>query len=318
MALLPDSIRLFAGNSIPHLAQSISESVDICLGQITVNRFSDGEIKIEILQTVRGLDVFFIQSTCNPANEHLMELLIAADALKRSSVNSITAVIPYMGYSRQDRRPGFSRTPITSSLVANMLQTAGVNQVITVDIHSEQQLGFFDIPVTNITAAPVIIRDISTQFSHSNLQQLVIVSPDAGGTPRARAIAKQFDARLAIIDKRRQGANQSEVMNVIGDVSDAHCIIVDDMIDTAGTLCKGAAALKQHGAKSVKAYATHPVLSGDAYANIENSCIDEVVVTNTIPLVQQCHKIRSINIGQLIGQSITRMCNNRSVSELYQ
>jgi len=311
--------KIFAGNANLPLAQDIAKSLYVKLGKVEVDKFSDNEIRIEIDEPVRMQDVFIIQSTCAPANDNLMEFLIMADALRRSAAKKIIGVIPYYGYARQDRRPAYTRTPVTSRLVADMIQVSGINQLIVMDLHSEQQQGFFTIPITNISAAPIIVGDI-WRINHHNVKNVVIVSPDTGGVARARSIAKQIDdAELAIIDKRRPKANVSEVMNVIGDVSGKVCIIIDDMIDTAGTLAKAALALKEHGAESVVAYATHAVFSGNAYSNIENSDLDEVVVTDTIPLSteQKSNKIRVISIASLIAETMRRINNGKSVSEIY-
>lgn len=315
---------IFTGNSNPQLAKRIATLFNQEIGIADVETFSDGEIRVECFEHVRGTDAFIIQSTCFPCNDNLMELLILADALKRSDVRKITAVIPYYGYARQDRRPDHTRTPITSRLVADMIQAAGIDQVIMVDLHSGQQQGFFKMPVINISAGPEIVRDIWNNYATS-IKDITIVSPDTGGVVRARAVAKQIDdADLAIVDKRRPKANESQVMNIIGDVAGRTCIIVDDMIDTAGTLCKAAAALKKEGAAKVVAYATHGVLSGAAFNNIAESDIDEVVVTNTIPLgicqkvqLDITPKIRVLCIADLIAETITRISHNRSVSEMY-
>lgn len=311
--------KIFAGNANPKLAKSIAESLHMKLGKVDVDTFSDKEIRIELDEAIRLQNVFIIQPTCAPANDNLMEFLIMSDAVRRSAAKKIIGVVPYYGYARQDRRPAYTRTPITSRLVADMIQIAGVSQIIVVDLHSEQQQGFFTIPVTNISAAPIIIGDIWRNYQ-SDIDNVIIVSPDTGGVARARSIAKQInDADLAIIDKRRPKANVSEVMNVIGDVSGRDCIVVDDMIDTAGTLAKAATALKEHGAKSVVAYATHPVFSGDAYTNIDDSVLDEVVVTDTIPLSTEksSDKIRVISIAPLLAETMRRINNGKSVSEIY-
>ena len=309
--------KVFTGTSNPKLTERIVHYLDEKIEPIELTRFSDGEIRCELPTHVRDYHTFIIQSTCNPVNDNVMELLIMADALRRQHVKNITAVIPYYGYARQDRKPGFSRTPITSRLVADMLEMAGINQIVLVDIHSEQQLGFFRIPVINISAAPEIVADI---WRHHDPSKLVIVSPDTGGVARARSIAKQIDnVDLAIVDKRRPEANVAEVMNVIGDVEGKRCVIVDDMIDTAGTLCKAAKALKDKGAEYVAAYATHPVFSGNALQNINDSVLDEVVVTDTIPLrddfYQSC--IRQISVSGLLAETIRRIRSKRSVSEIY-
>lgn len=311
--------KLFAGNANRPLACAVATALKIKLAKIDVAKFSDNEIRIEIEEHIRQETAFILQPTCAPANDNLMEFLIMADAIRRSAPTEIIGIIPYYGYARQDRRPEFTRTPITSRLVADMIQIASVDQLIVVDLHSEQQCGFFTIPVTNISAAPVIVSDIwRTQFA--NMDNLVIVSPDTGGVARARSIAKQLnDADLAIIDKRRPDANVSVVMHVIGDVEGKHCIMYDDMIDTAGTLCKAADALKANGAKSVMAYATHAVFSGKAYDNIENSVLDEVIVTDTIPLPTEksSSKIRVISLANLLAETILRINEGRSVSAMY-
>ena len=295
-----DSLMVFTGTANPELAQSVVKHLDISLGRADVGRFSDGEVAIELLENVRGRDVFVLQSTCAPTNDNLMEILTMVDALRRASAGRITAAIPYFGYARQDRRPRSARVPISAKLVANMLTSAGVNRVLTVDLHADQIQGFFDIPVDNVYATPVLLRDIQAQ----NFQNLTVVSPDIGGVLRARATAKPLNADLAIIDKRRPKANVAEVMNIIGDVEGRTCLIVDDMIDTANTLCKAANALKEKGAARVVAYATHPVFSGQAVDRIAHSAMDEVVVTDTIPLsaeARACPKIRVVTIAGLMG-----------------
>lgn len=321
MSGLNGRARLFTGNANPSLAQDIASYLHVNLGDAEVGKFSDGEIRVEINEHVRGYHILIVQPTCAPTNDNLMELLIMADAFRRSSVESITAVIPYYGYSRQDRRPDFTRTPITSRLTADLLETAGINKVVVVDLHSGQQQGFFKGPVINISASPEIVGDIWRHHDVRRDPDIVVVSPDTGGVVRARSIAKQLDnADLAIIDKRRPEANQSVVMNIIGDVEGKKCIIVDDMIDTAGTLCKGAAALKAAGAKYVAAYATHPVFSGFAFDNINASELDEVVVTDTIPLARGKkipEKIRVISVAGLVAETLRRINENRSVSEIY-
>lgn len=312
---------IFSGNSNPTLAQRIASELEVELGKAEVTKFSDGEISVEIKQNVRTSTIFLIQSTCQPTNDNLMELLIMVDALRRSSAKTIIAVIPYYGYSRQDRRPGFSRTPISSRLVADMIESAGVDQVITIDIHSEQQQGFFHIPLINTSASPKIIQDIRGKFFSSSTEsnEVVIVSPDTGGVPRARSIAKYLDCEIAIVDKRRPKANMLEVMNIIGNVKNKTCIVVDDIIDTAGTLCKAADRLKEEGASAVYAYATHPVFSGSAIENITNSALDEVVVTDTIPhdTTQFPSKIRVISVYELLAETFSRIKTKRSVSEMY-
>lgn len=309
--------KIFTGNANPQLAAKIAKLLSMTLGKIEVEHFSDGEIRIEIGEHVRGETVYIVQPTCSPTNNNLMELLIMADAFRRSAVKKIVAVVPYYGYARQDRRPDYTRTPITSRLVADMVQVAGIDQLIVVDIHSGQQQGFFTIPVMNVSATPEIVGDIWRGHG-TDKDNIIIVSPDTGGVVRARAIAKQLDdAELAIVDKRRPKANEAQVMNIIGDVSGKTCIVVDDMIDTAGTLCKAAAALKERGATKVVAYATHPVFSGQAFSNIENSELDEVVVTDTIPFDTLSSKIRVISVASLIAETISRAQNGKSISEMY-
>jgi ribose-phosphate pyrophosphokinase len=286
------------------------------MGRAVVDRFSDGEVFVEILETVRGRHVFVLQSTCAPTNDNLMEMLVIVDALKRASAASITAVIPYYGYARQDRRPRSARVPITAKLVADMLTASGVNRVVVMDLHADQIQGFFNIPVDNIYATPILLGELWKR----NYGPLQVVSPDVGGVARARAMAKRLECDLAIIDKRRPKANVAEVMNIIGDVRDRICLINDDIVDTANTLCKAATALKAEGARSVVAYCTHPVFSGGAVARIEQSDIDEVVVTDTIPLspeAQACPRIRQLSCAQLIAETITRMANEESVSSLF-
>lgn len=309
---------VFTGNANPDLAQLIVERLDLPMGEATVAQFSDGEITIEISENVRGKDVFIIQSTCVPTNDNLMELLLMADALRRSSAGRVTAVIPYYGYARQDRRVRSARVPISAKVVADMLQTAGVDRVLTVDLHADQIQGFFNIPMDNIYGSPILLDDIEKQ----QYDDLIIVSPDVGGVVRARAIAKQLnDADLAIIDKRRPQANEAQVMHIIGDVEGRTCVIVDDMVDTAGTLCKAADALKEFGAKKVVAYCTHPVLSGAAINNIKNSSLDELVVTDTIPLTDDakaCGKIRQLTLAGLLAESIRRVNNEESISAMFR
>ncbi|MDK2848963.1 MAG: ribose-phosphate pyrophosphokinae [Desulfuromonadales bacterium] len=310
-----NNLKIFSGNSNTPLAREICGHLAIPLGAAKVRPFSDGEIMVEIGENVRGRDVYVIQSTCAPANDNLMELLIMADALKRASAARITAVIPYFGYARQDRKVA-PRTPITSKLVADLVSTSGFDRVLTMDLHAGQIQGFFNIPVDHLYAAPVILRDISDRFGGS----LVVVSPDAGGTERARAFAKRLDASLAIIDKRRSGPNVSQVMNIIGDVEGKTCVIVDDMIDTAGTLCQAAQALKEKGAGDVYAFATHAVLSGPALERIDNSCMKEVVVTNTIPVldkIKKCDRLRQLSVAELLAEAIRRINGSESVSSLF-
>jgi len=311
-----DSLMVFTGTANPELAHNVVKHLDISLGRADVGRFSDGEVAVELLENVRGRDVFILQSTCNPTNDNLMEILTMADALKRASAGRITAAIPYFGYARQDRRPRSARVPISAKLVANMLATAGIDRVLTVDLHADQIQGFFDIPVDNVYATPVLLKDIVAQ----RFEDLLVVSPDIGGVVRARATAKALNADLAIIDKRRPKANVAEVMNIIGDVSGRTCLIIDDMIDTANTLCKAASALKERGAVRVYAYATHAVFSGQAVDRIQNSDIDQVVVTDTIPLSAQaraCSRIRAVSIAGLMAETLRRINNEESVSYLF-
>ncbi len=315
-ALWSEGPVLFTGNANPALASDVAAHLGIPLGKAIVGRFSDGEVNVEILENVRGKDAFIIQSTCAPTNDHLMELLILVDALRRASAGRITAVVPYFGYARQDRRVRSSRVAISAKVVANMLQVAGVDRVLTMDLHADQIQGFFDIPVDNIYAAPILLSDITKR----KLENTMVVSPDVGGVVRARALAKRLDCELAIIDKRRQKANVSEVMNIIGEVSGRSCLLMDDMVDTAGTLCRAAEALKKHGAVRVSAYCTHPVLSGKAIERITESPLDELVVTDTIPLTDEgraCGKIRVLGCGQLIGETILRINRSDSVSMLF-
>jgi ribose-phosphate pyrophosphokinase len=312
-----ESMALFAGNATPALAQDIARNLMMPLGRAYVGRFSDGEVNIEIMENVRGRDVFIIQSTCPPANDNLMELLVMIDACRRASAARITAVMPYMGYSRQDRRPRATRSAITAKLVANMIVGAGVDRLLTVDLHADQIQGFFDIPVDNVYASPVLLGDAWRQ----GYQKPVVVSPDVGGVARARAIAKRLDdAELAIIDKRRPRPNESQVMNIIGEVAGRTCILVDDMVDTAGTLCQAAQALKNAGAVKVVAYITHPVLSGNAVERISQSELDELVVTDTIPLredAKRCGRIRQLSVAGLLAETIRRIRDEESVSSLY-
>ncbi len=310
------SIAVFCGNANPMLAQQVVSHLNIPMGNARVSQFSDGEVEVELTDSVRGKDVFVIQPTCPPVNRNLMELLIMCDALWRSSAKRVTAVVPYFGYSRQDRRSRFARVPITAKIVANMISIAGTSRVLTVDLHADQIQGFFDIPMDNIYASPVIIGDIWKR----SRQNRIIVSPDVGGVLRARAMAKRCgDADLAIIDKRRPQVNEIEVMNIIGDVRDRDCIIVDDIADTSGTLCKAAAALKEHGARHVIAYATHAVLSGNAIGKIEASLLDELIVTNTIPLsetAKACRRIRQLNVAQLLAETIRRINQEEPIGAL--
>ncbi len=312
----PDFL-VFTGNANPGLAAEIATHLGISLGSANVGRFSDGEVTVEIKQNVRARDVFVVQSTCNPTNENIMELLVMVDALKRASAERISAVIPYFGYARQDRRPRSARVPITAKVVANLLQTVGVSRVLTMDLHADQIQGFFDIPVDNIYASPILLGDLRQQ----NYKNLIVVSPDVGGVVRARALAKQLGCDMAIIDKRRPKANVSEVMHVIGDIDGRNCVIMDDMIDTAGTLVKAAEVLKERGAKKVYAYCTHPVFSGPAIERIaQGSALDEVVITNTIPLnagALTCKKIRQLSVAPLIAETIQRIANGESVMSLF-
>ena len=308
---------IFTGNANPALAAEIAQQLGTTLGQAAVGRFSDGEVTVEINQNVRAREVFVVQSTCAPTNDNLMELIIMVDALKRASAERISVVIPYFGYARQDRRPRSSRVPITAKVVANMLQAVGVHRVMTMDLHADQIQGFFDIPVDNVYASPVLLGDLRSK----NYEDLLVVSPDVGGVVRARALAKQLGCDMAIIDKRRPKANVSEVMHVIGDIEGRNCVIMDDMIDTAGTLVKAAEVLKERGAKSVYAYCTHPVFSGPAIERIaKGSALDEVVVTNTIPLsaaAQACTKIRQVSVAPLMAEVIQRIANGDSVMDLF-
>ena len=309
-------LMVFTGNANPALANEIARTLGIPLGNAGVSLFSDGEITIEIRENVRGNDVFVVQPTCAPTNRHLMELIFMIDALRRASAGRITAVVPYFGYARQDRRVRSVRVPISAKVVADMLSNAGVDRVLTVDLHAEQIQGFFNCTVDNVYGAPVLLGDIERQ----NYENLQVVSPDVGGVVRARAVAKQLDCDLAIIDKRRPSSNQSEVMNLIGEVEGRTCVLVDDIVDTAGTLCKAAEALKKNGATKVVAYATHAVLSGKAIENIKNSQLDELVVTNSIPLredAKKCGKIRTLSLGKLLGESVRRISNEESISAMF-
>ena len=310
------NLMVFTGNANPKLAQDVAKHLGIALGRADVGRFSDGEIMVELLENVRGKDVFVLQSTSQPTNDSLMEVMVMVDALRRSSAGRITAAIPYFGYSRQDRRPRSARVAITAKVVANMLTGVGVNRLLTMDLHSDQIQGFFEIPVDNIYATPILLADLAKQ----NYDNLVIVSPDVGGVVRARACAKQLNSDLAIIDKRRPKPNVAKVMNIIGDVAGRTCVIMDDMVDTANTLCEAAAALKKHGAIKVVAYATHPVLSGAAAERIMNSELDELVVTDTIALNHingNCKKIRQLSTAELMAETIRRISSEDSVSSLF-
>ncbi len=314
--LTGDGPVLFTGNAIPGLALDVARSLNISLGRASVGRFSDGEVMVEILENVRGRDVYVLQSTCAPTNDHLMEVMIMTDALKRASAGRITAALPYFGYARQDRRVRSMRVAISAKVVANMLQIAGVDRVLTMDLHADQIQGFFDIPVDNVYAAPLLLADVHKQ----QFENVVVVSPDVGGVVRARAMAKQLECELAIIDKRRPKANVAEVMNIIGDVEDRTCVIMDDMVDTANTLVKAAAALKRQGARKVVAYCTHPVLSGGAVGRVADSPLDELVVTDTIPLPRDAKAIdciRVLSVGQLLAETILRINRADSVSSLF-
>ncbi len=310
---------VFAGNANPQLAQEIASYLGMPLGKAIVGKFSDAEVMVEILENVRGKHIFLIQPTCAPTNDNLMELMVMADAVRRSSARTITAVIPYFGYARQDRRPRSARVPITAKVVANMLSGSGIDRLLTVDLHADQIQGFFDIPVDNVYASPILLGDIWKQKNSGD--DIMVVSPDVGGVVRARALAKRLDdADLAIIDKRRPKANVAQVMHIIGDVEGRSCVLIDDLVDTAGTLCQAANALKEHGAAKVKAYITHPVLSGPAVENIDNSQLDELVVTNTIPLspeAQACSRIRVVSLAEMLAETIRRINNDESVSSLY-
>ena len=310
-------LKLFSGNATPELANEIAKCLYTNLADATVDKFSDGEVHVQINECVRGCDTFIIQSTCAPTNDNLMELLVMVDALRRASAGRITAVIPYFGYARQDRRVRSARVPITAKVVADLLSSVGVDRVLTVDLHAEQIQGFFDVPVDNCYSSKLFVEDIK----NLNLENPCIVSPDMGGVVRARAISKLLnDAPIAILDKRRPRPNVSEVMNLIGEVKDKECIIVDDMIDTGGTLCKAAAALKERGAKKVIAYGTHPVLSGAAYENIKNSVIDTIVVTNTIPATEKFKatgKFRYVSLGPTLAEAIRRINNDESISVMF-
>ena len=317
MVVPPSGMMVFSGNSNPELADEVVARLNLALGKAVVGQFSDGEVMVEIQENVRGRDVFVLQSTSAPTNDNLMEMLVMIDALRWASAGRITAVIPYFGYARQDRRPRSARVPITARMVAKMIHHAGADRVLTVDLHADQIQGFFDIPVDNVYSSPVLLHDV---WRHTSGQPMV-VSPDVGGVVRARALAKRLDdADLAIIDKRRPRANEAKVMNIIGDVNGRSCVLVDDLVDTAGTLCKAAKALKDHGAVRVVAYCTHAVLSGAALANIRNSQLDELVVTNSIrlsPEARACDKIRQLNIADMLAETIRRISNNESVSSLF-
>jgi ribose-phosphate pyrophosphokinase len=311
------NVTLFTGNANPRLAAEIAGYLNMPMGKISVGKFSDGEVMVEVAENVRGREVFVIQSLCAPVNDNLMELLVISDALRRASATRVTAVIPYMGYARQDRRPRSARVPITAKVVANMIGAVGIDRVLTVDLHADQIQGFFDMPLDNVYASPVLLGDI---WKHKYANQIVI-SPDVGGVVRARALAKRLDdTDLAIIDKRRPHPNESEVMNIIGDVKARTCVIIDDLVDTAGTLCNAAAALKKDGAERVVAYCTHPVLSGNAVNNIERSVLDELVVTDTIPLrpdAAACKRIRQLSVAAMLAESIRRVSEGESLSSMF-
>ncbi|MFZ0469171.1 MAG: ribose-phosphate diphosphokinase [Thiogranum sp.] len=310
-------LMVFSGNANPALAQSIANHLRLNMGKAIVSEFSDGEIMVEIMENVRGRDVFVVQPTCAPTNNNLMELLVMVDALKRASAARVTTVIPYFGYARQDRRPRSARVPITAKVVAKMIGDVGAHRVLTVDLHSEQIQGFFDVPVDNVYASPILLGDVWRQ----KYPNLMVVSPDVGGVVRARALAKRLDdAELAIIDKRRPKANVAKVMHIIGEVEGRSCVLVDDLVDTAGTLCQAARALKEHGAEKVVAYCTHPVLSGNAISNISDSHLDELVVTDTIPLrpdARACARIRQLSIAEMLAEAIRRISNEESVSTMF-
>jgi ribose-phosphate pyrophosphokinase len=312
----PENLAVFAGNANPELATEVVHSLGIPMGKAVVGTFSDGEINVEIMENVRGRDVFIIQPTCAPSNDNLMELLVMIDAIKRSSAGRITAVIPYFGYARQDRRPRTARVAISAKLVAEMIGVAGADRVMTMDLHADQIQGFFDIPTDNIYGSPVLMSELWRK----QLPNPIIISPDVGGVVRARAMAKQLETDLAIIDKRRPKANEAKVMHIIGDVSNRSCILIDDMVDTANTLCEAARALKQHGAIKVLASCTHAVLSGEAINRINDSEIDELLVTNSIPLqenAKNCPKIKQLSVAELLAESIRRIATGDSISNLF-
>lgn len=308
---------VFTGNANPDLAKKIVEHLGMSLGDASVSQFSDGEIAVELHTNVRGRDVFVVQPTCAPTNDNLMELIVMVDALRRASAGRITAVVPYFGYARQDRRVRSARVPITAKVVADMMVGVGVDRVLTVDLHAEQIQGFFDVPVDNVYGSPVLLEDIELQ----KFEDLIVVSPDIGGVVRARAVAKELGIDLAIIDKRRPKAGIAEVMNIIGDVNGRTCLLVDDMVDTAGTLCNAAKALKQQGAKRVVAYCTHPVLSGKAVDNLNNSELDELVVTDSIPLsdaVKACTRVRQLTLSKMLAEAMRRLSNEESLSAMFR
>ena len=311
------SLMVFTGNANKKLANDIARELGTPIGKAVVGRFSDGEVAVEITENIRGSDIYLIQSTCAPTADNFIELLVMVDALKRASASRVTAVIPYFGYARQDRRPRSTRVPITAKVAAKMISAVGTDRVVTIDLHADQIQGFFDIPVDNVYASPLTLADI---WRHQGSEDLIVVSPDVGGVVRARAIAKRLDTELAIIDKRRPRANVSKVMNIIGEIEGKTCVMVDDLVDTAGTLATAASALKEHGALRVVAYCVHPVLSGSAVANINNSELDELVVTDTIPLstaAQECDKIRVLSVAQMLAETIRRMAHGESVSSMY-
>ncbi|MFT5138703.1 MAG: ribose-phosphate pyrophosphokinase [Rhodothermales bacterium] len=311
------SLMIFSGNANLKLASDVAHELGVPMGKAIVGRFSDGEVMVEIMENIRTRDVYVIQPTCAPAADNFVELLVMIDALKRASASRVTAVIPYFGYSRQDRRPRSARVPITAKVAAKMISAVGTDRVVTIDLHADQIQGFFDIPVDNVYASPLVLADV---WQKHGGDEITVVSPDVGGVVRARAIAKRLEADLAIIDKRRPKANVATVMNIIGDVEGKCCVLVDDMVDTAGTLCAAATALKEHGAIRVIAHCVHPVLSGPAISNIENSELDELIVTDTIPLsvaAQNCGRIRQLSVAQMLAETIRRMSEGESVSSLY-
>ncbi len=315
--MVPDNLMVFAGNANPKLAQAVADHLNVPLGKAVVSHFSDGEVMVEIQEKVRGRDVFILQSTCAPTNDNLMELIVMVDALRRASARRITAVMPYYGYARQDRRPRSARVAISAKVVANMLQSVGVDRVLTMDLHADQIQGFFDIPVDNIYATPILLNELRSR----NYDNLIVVSPDVGGVVRARALAKSLGCDLAIIDKRRPRANVAEIMNLIGDVEGRTCVITDDIVDTAGTLCNAAKALKERGATKVCAYISHPVLSGPAIDRVAASELDELVVTDSIPLTEAaeaCSKIKQVSTSHLFGETIARVAREDSVSALFE
>ncbi len=310
------NLMVFSGNANPELAQETAHTLGLPLGDALVGKFSDGEINVQIQENVRGREVFIIQPTCQPTNDHIMELILMADALRRASAGRITAVVPYFGYARQDRRVRSARVPISAKVVADMFTKVGINRVLTVDLHAEQIQGFFDCTVDNVYGTPLLLSDIARQ----NYEDLIVVSPDIGGVVRARAMAKQLGCDLAIIDKRRPEANKAQVMNIIGDVTDRTCVLIDDIIDTAGTLSNASGALKEHGARAVVAYCTHPVLSGNALENINNSALNTLVVSNSIPVTEKakaCDRIRQLSLAPLLAEAIRRVSNEESISAMF-